>query len=82
MNECFIIGEIVSKIQFDFFYQEKQISIAYMNIKLSNHSIVKVYGYDWTADYMYSRLEKGEKIFLYGKLQKDGIEINEIIKLV
>ena len=41
MNLCFVIGKIVSEIEFKFIINSKNISIAYFKIELINKIIVK-----------------------------------------
>ena len=69
INEVFIIGEIISKIKFDFIYgNKKKISIARLKIKLNNKSIVECVGYNEIADKLYCKKEKGDLIILEGKI--------------
>lgn len=45
MNKVFIIGKVVSKVEFDFIYKGTHISKAKCEIKLSNKSKIQVIGY-------------------------------------
>lgn len=79
MNECFIIGKIISDIKFDFILNSYNISIVKFEIKLSNKSKLKPIGYNEIADNCYKKLEKGDTISVYGSLnQKMEIIIQEI----
>ena len=40
--------------------------------------LLKITGYDDIADFCYSRLYKGNNVFLYGFLSKDKVEIKRI----
>ena len=55
MNLCFLIGKIISEINFKFVLNSKNISIAYFKIELNNKSIVEVKAYNELADYCYSK---------------------------
>ena len=81
MNLCFIIGKIISNINFDFCINSENISITYFNIIINKDTVIKVIGYNEIADYCYSNLKLGEQIFIKGKLRNDCILIEEIIKI-
>ena len=82
MNLCFVIGKIVSEIEFRFIVDNKKyMSIAYFDIELNNKSIIKVKAYNELADYCYSKLQKNDICFLNGSIDsKMEIEIEEIYK--
>ena len=82
MNECFLKGKIVSKIEFDFLINNKNISIVRFELKLKNKSIVNVKSYNEIADKCYKTLKKGDTVFIQGKINsKMEIEIKEIEKI-
>lgn len=79
MNLCFLIGIIVSEINFKFVLNSKNISITYFKIELSNKSIVEVKAYNELADYSYSKFEKEDNVFICGYLNSNmEIIIEEI----
>lgn len=73
MNEVFLIGKIVTEIEFKFIINSKHISIAMFEIELSNKSRVKVKAYDEIADFAYSKLKKDDFIFINGRIETEGI---------
>ena len=81
MNICFFIGKIISKINFYFILNSKDISVAIFDIKLLNESIIKVKGYNEIADYCYSSLEEGMNVQIEGWINNkceiilDNIEV-------
>ncbi len=82
MNECFLIGKIVSKIEFDFIIYDKNISIVRFELKLKNKSIINTKSYNEIADKCYKTLKKGDTVFIQGKIDsKTEIEIKEIEKI-
>lgn len=68
MNLCFIKGKILEKINFQFLYQKKNISIARTKLELQNGSIITIKGYDEMADWMIQNIRKEDKVILQGKI--------------
>lgn len=80
MNICFLMGKILSNINFDFIINDKNnIYIATFEIGLSNKSKIIVKGYNKIADYCYRYLNENNNIFIYGSLNLQG-EV-EIIRI-
>ena len=79
MNICFLIGEIVSEIQFEFILNSKNNSIAMFKLKLSNESIIEIQAYDEMADYCYMNLKIRYNIFIYGSIKRHIVLLKEII---
>lgn len=71
MNLCFLIGKIVSGVEFDFILRGKNISIARFEIVLDNKSIINVKGYDEIADFCYKNLAIGSVIGILGNLNSN-----------
>ena len=83
LNICILLGEIVSEIEFQFIINSKNKSIAYFDLELLNKSIIKVRAYNEIADYIYSRLSKGDIIVIEGKVRtNEFIEIEKMITIV
>lgn len=81
MNICFIIGKIVSDVEFKFVLESKHISIVILKLGLSNCSIVTVKTYDEIADLCYQKLQKGDIIGIKGYLNSNmEIIISDIDK--
>lgn len=87
MNECFLIGKIISDIDFKFIIKSKNISIANFKVKLLDGNIIKVKGNNNIADFCYRLLQKGKIVSIYGILNSRGeieikeVELYQIIKL-
>jgi len=75
MNICFLIGKIISEIDFKFIIQGKNTAIATFQIELENKSIITVKGYNEIADYCYQKLKNNDTIMIQGRLEKEKIEI-------
>lgn len=56
MNECYLIGKVVSQPIFEFLYNSQYISICYFTIELENNIFVKVFALDRIADYIYQKI--------------------------
>ena len=68
MNLCFIKGKILEKINFQFLYQKKNISIARTKLELQNGSIITIKGYDEMADWMIQKIKKEDEVIMQGEL--------------
>ena len=78
MNEVFLMGKIITEIKFDFVLNSKKKSIAQFYLKTLNEEKIKIAGYDEIADFCYSKLNKGDNLFLYGFLREDKVEIKKV----
>lgn len=81
MNEVFISGEIISKIEYKFIINSKKNAILKFELKLDNNSIVKCIACDSVADYCYRKLKEKQYINLEGKIRnskKSFIEITTV----
>ncbi len=80
MNICFIMGKIVSNIEFKFIIKSKNYSIIIFKLELRNKSIIQVKAYNELADFGYQNLKVGEKVFLQGMICNDiDLNIDELI---
>ena len=83
MNICILLGKIVSEIEFQFIINSKNKSISYFDLELLNKSIIKVRAHNEIADYIYSKLSKGDTIVIEGRLRTNEIiEIEKMITIV
>ena len=65
MNECFVMGKIISNIDFKFIVNSKKyFSITTFKVKLENQSIITVKGYNEIADFCYKSLIKNNYYIL------------------
>ena len=82
MNICFFIGKICSQIDLKFILKSKDISIAIFDIELLNGSIVKVKAYNEIADYCYSNLNKGNIVYIKGRINsKIEVTIEKVCEI-
>lgn len=73
MNEVFLIGKIITEIDFKFIINSKNISVAIFEIELLDKQRVKVKAYNEIADFCYRKLNQNNWIFVNGKIQSDGM---------
>ena len=80
MNFCYIMGKIISDINFEFIIESKDYSVAIFELQLSNRSTIKVKAYNELADYCYFKLHFNDIVFIEGSLQSNNIiEAEEIV---
>ena len=69
MNEVFLIGKIISDIEFKFIINSKNKAIACFEIKTADKQIVRVQAYNKLADFAYSKLNSNDKVFINGYIE-------------
>ena len=80
MNICFLIGRIISNIEYEFILNSKNISIVKFKIEVENNKII-IKAYNEMADWCYQNLKQGNIIGIEGSLNsKLEVVINEILK--
>ncbi len=82
MNEVFIMGKVVSKVEFDFIYKGTHISKAKCEIEISNKSKIQIIGYDNIADFMYQSLKESDVVFIYGRISGSNLILKQIQKII
>lgn len=81
MNQVFILGKIISNIEFKFMIKNKNKAIAIFKVKLLDDTIVTVEAYNEKADYCYSKLNKNDTIYIQGYINsKMQIIVKDIEK--
>ena len=80
MNEVFLIGKIISDIEFKFIINSKQyIAISIFTLKVSESCILKVKAYNELADKCYQRLVKSDIVGIQGFIDSNMVIIVENI---
>ena len=86
MNICFLIGKIVSKIEFDFVigdnksFKNRKISVVRFKLKLLDENVLNIIGYNNVADFCCQKLKIGENVLIQGFINNSvKIEIKNII---
>ena len=78
MNICFLIGKIVSKIEFDFVigdnksFKNRKISVVRFKLKLLDENVLNIIGYNNVADFCCQKLKIGETVLIQGFINNSG----------
>ena len=72
MNEVFLIGKVITEVDFKFIINAKNISIAKFNIETTDKQIIKVEAYNEQADSVFRRLRKEDNIIINGYITTKG----------
>ena len=75
MNEVFLIGKIISDIEFKFIINSKNKAIARFEIETANKQIVRIQAYNQLADFAYSKLNKNDKVFINGYIEANVVKV-------
>ena len=75
MNEVFLIGKIISNIEFKFIINSKNKAIACFEIETADKQIVKVQAYNEIADFAYSKLNTNDKVFINGYIEDNVVNV-------
>ena len=81
MNKVFLIGKIITEIEFKFIINSKNISIAKFSIETLDKQTIPIKTYDEIADYIYSKFNKNDWINIEGKIEIDGVTITNYIRI-
>ena len=73
MNEVFLIGKVITDVNFNFIIESKHNSIVEFKIKTLDNQVLNIRTYDELADFAYSKLKKDSIVFIYGNLIKNYI---------
>lgn len=72
MDDIVVMGKIINEVKFEFIIKEKNKSIAYFDMELSNKSIVRVKAYNYRADYVFRNYKMNQIVVIKGKIRNDG----------
>ncbi len=78
MNEVFLIGKIISDIEFKFIINSKNKAIACFEIKTADKQIVRMQTYNQLADFAYSKLNTNDKVFINGYIEANVVKVKFI----
>ena len=71
MNLVYIIGKIVSNINFKFTYKSNKNAVAVFICKLNNDALIEVKAFDNNADYSYANLKQGDFVIIEGSINSN-----------
>ena len=75
MNEVFLIGKIISDIEFKFIINSKNKAIACFEIETNDKQIVRIQAYNQFADFAYSQLNKNYKVLRNGYIEANVVNV-------
>ena len=75
MNEVFLIGKIISNIEFKFIINSKNKAIACFEIKTADKRVARVQAYNQLADFAYSKLNTNDKVFINGYIEANVVKV-------
>ena len=78
MNEVFLIGKIISDIEFKFIINSKNKAVACFEIKTADKQIVRIQAYNQLADFAYSKLNTNDKVFINGYIEDNVVKVKNI----
>ena len=78
MNEVFLIGKLISDIEFKFIINSKNKAIACFEIKTADKQIVRIQAYNQLADFAYSKLNTNDKVFINGYIEDNVVKVKNI----
>ena len=78
MNEIFLVGKIISDIEFKFIINSKNKAIACFEIETANKQIVRIQAYNQLADFVYSKLNTNDKVFINGYIEDNVVKVKNI----
>ena len=78
MNEVFLIGKIISNIEFKFIINSKNKAIACFEIKTADKRVARVQAYNQLADFAYSKLNTNDKVFINGYIEANVVKVKFI----
>lgn len=82
MNEVFLVGKIISDIEFKFIIDSKNTAISKFKMEtISDKQIIDVKAYNEVADYTYQVLEQGTTLGIRGYFNSKEIVIEEFEKI-
>lgn len=78
MNEVFLIGKVISDIEFKFIINSKNKAIACFEIETVDKQIVRMQAYNQLADFAYSKLNTNDKVFVNGYIEANVVKVKFI----
>ena len=79
MNEVFLMGKIITEIEFKFIINSKtNKSIATFMLETFDKQVIYIKAYNDLADFVYSIFKSKDKVLIYGYLSKNSVAIRYI----
>ena len=79
MNEVFLIGKVITKVDFKFIINSKRLSKAKFNIEtLEDREIINIVAYDELADYIFRNIKFQDIVMINGYIESNNIIVKDI----
>lgn len=79
MNRVYLMGKIITDIEFKFIINSKNISVAMFKIKtIKDNQIINIKAYNELADYFYSKYNTGDTIVIEGRVKGNSVTVNHL----
>ena len=75
MNEVFLIGKIISDIEFKFIINSKNKAIACFEMKTVDKQIVRIEAYNQLGGFANSQLNKNDKVLINGYIEANVVKV-------
>ncbi len=80
MNEVFLIGKVIEKVDYKFMLEKNKTAKARMKLELLDKTKIEVIAYNDIADFCLSNLKIEDEVIIYGNLEENIVKINDIEK--
>ena len=81
MNKVYLIGKVISKIEFKFIINSKNKSVAMFEIETIDKQKIKIEANNELADFAYSKLDKGSVVAIEGYIKSNIVKTEKIDKV-
>ena len=88
INICFFSGTVISEPQFNFFYNSKKlisktefwlnVETGFESSKTLKPTKIKMTAYNETSDFVYKKLDIGDRIMIKGFIEKERVIIEDV----
>ena len=79
MNQVYLIGKIITDIEFKFIINSKNISIAIFKIKtIKDNQEIHIKCFNEVEDYFYSKYKRGDIVMIEGKLEENEVIVTQL----
>ena len=83
MNEVFLIGNVITEIEFKFIIYSKRISKVKFSIEtITDNEIINIVAYDELADYIYGNISITDILIVNGYIEGNNVIVKELEKIL
>lgn len=83
MNEVFLIGKVITEVEFKFIIHSRRISKVKFSIEtITDSGIINVVAYDEIADYIYRNISITDILIVNGYVEGNNVIVKELAKIL